>query len=471
MTETEEKKQVLFEPFPRQVEFLNAIFSGKYDVIMYGGSIRGGKTYAGLGAMLLLSKAFPRSRWTVVRDSLSTIKRNTIPSWSKIKPTNFIKKENQETMTTTFNNDSQLFFFAENYAEDKELDRWKGLETNGFLLEEINEMQEATFNKAIERSGSYIPAMNSKKAPSIIICTCNPSGGWVKRLFYDRWKDGTLPERWLYIPSKIFDNPYITQDTAYMEQLKQLPTYQYEKFVNGNWDIQEKTGGEYYKCFDMDKHIRTENYDPLLALHVSFDENVNPYLPCGIFQIDDRRVKMIDEICLPHPRNSVTEMCKDICRKYRTHCAGMFIYGDATSRKQDTKIEKGHNFFTLVQEGLKQFQPTLRITKSNPSPSMFANWINSVLEKELNGISVSIDRECMKAIQDLSMLKESPDGGIVKETEINPKTRVKFQKVGHISDLFKYFMVNAFPHEYAKYQHGGFSGKTRFIKAKGRNHW
>jgi hypothetical protein len=85
-----------------------------------------------------------------------------------------------------------------------------------------------------------------------------------------------------------------------------MPRYKYMVFVEGDWDVQIKIGGEFYKCFEMDKHVTECDYDPELALHISWDDNVNPYLPCGIFQIYlhkdatgkvvKKQVRMIDEI-------------------------------------------------------------------------------------------------------------------------------------------------------------------------------
>jgi hypothetical protein len=36
----EEKKQVLFAPFPKQEEFIESVISGKYDFVLFGGAIR-----------------------------------------------------------------------------------------------------------------------------------------------------------------------------------------------------------------------------------------------------------------------------------------------------------------------------------------------------------------------------------------------------------------------------------------------
>ena len=56
---------------------------------------------------------------------------------------------NHDTQTITMLNGSQIMFMAEGYDDDKDLNRFKGLEANGFGFDEINECQEATFYKAI----------------------------------------------------------------------------------------------------------------------------------------------------------------------------------------------------------------------------------------------------------------------------------------------------------------------------------
>ena len=70
----------------KQQEFAKAVFSGDYRYLLYGGAIRGGKTIAILGLVLVLARIYKGSRWVVVRKDLPTIKRNTIPSFERIKP-------------------------------------------------------------------------------------------------------------------------------------------------------------------------------------------------------------------------------------------------------------------------------------------------------------------------------------------------------------------------------------------------
>ena len=132
----------------------------------------------------------------------------------------------------------------------------------------------------------------------------------------------------------------------------------------------------------------------------------------------------------------------------------MFIYGDATAEKEDTKMEKGYSFYRLIIDNLKQFKPNNRVLRSNPSVVMRGNWINTVLEKEIGGVKMIFDESCKKAINDFVMTKEDADGTKHKEQETDPKTKVRSQKYGHFSDLTDYIMVTAFANEFAKYQAG-----------------
>jgi hypothetical protein len=203
----------------------------EYRVLLYGGAIRGGKTFCALAIAILLCRIYPKSRWVVVRRDSMTIRRNTLPSFWKICPNSFLDKFNGTQMLATFKNESEILFLGENFDRDRELNRFRGLEVNGFILEEANELNEATYHKSIERAGSNV----IKKMPDpLIIMTCNPNQGFLKTRFYDPWKAGKLKPPYFYLPSKIFDNPHIP--ASYLESIKQLPPEIYNKFVEGDWE-------------------------------------------------------------------------------------------------------------------------------------------------------------------------------------------------------------------------------------------
>jgi hypothetical protein len=431
----------------KQIEAMNAVASEDYSFILFGGAMGGGKTFWGLSALLIMCQAFPKSRWCVIREDLEKIRITTIPSFMKFNASGRLKTSPYEY---THPNGSVIMFKGENYDKDRDLQWLKGLEVNGFLFEEINECSEETLDIAFGRAGRWECEPRPKP---IILATCNPTNNWVKKRIYDKWDKGELPSNWLYIPSKITDNKFLTEE--YKDNLKNMPRYQYEVFVKGNWNMQLKQGGEFYKCFELDKHIGKTFYNAALPLHISWDDNVNPYLPVGVFQIQGKQIHMIDEIAGENPNNTIKAVCREFKRKYPAHKSGLFIYGDATANKEDTKLEKGYNFYRLILEELKEYHPTSRVMRSNPSVVMRGNWINTILEKELGGVSVLIDENCKRMINDFVNLKEAADGTKLKEMETDTKTKVRYQKVGHYSDLFDYIMVSAFGSEFDSFQRGG----------------
>ena len=134
---------------------MEAVFSGQYEYLLYGGAAGGGKSYVSLATLILLAKIFPGSKSHVIRESLPTLKRTTIPTFFKLCPKPFIRSYHQTDHIVTFTNGSTLEFFPENYVMDKTLTRFDGLETNFFLLEEAQELQKKTFEKCKLRVGRH----------------------------------------------------------------------------------------------------------------------------------------------------------------------------------------------------------------------------------------------------------------------------------------------------------------------------
>jgi hypothetical protein len=444
-------------PTPKQCEAHKLLEDNTF--VLYGGAIRGAKSYWGCLEIITFCFKYPRSRWALVRESWGNIEGKLyvtfLENFLQKGFDQYVKEFNKNTWTLTWVNGSQIVFMAESYNQDKELNRFRGLEINGAFIDEINEIQEVTFDKIIERSGSWF---HSPGCPTKILASCNPTTVWVKDRFYDKWEAGQLPKGMAYIQARIYDNPYIPAE--YLESLKLLPRFQYEVFVEGNWNLQLKTGGEFYKCFELDLHVKPVKYNPSLALHISWDDNVNPYLPCGIFQIVSDKTTgydeliMIDEIAGQTPNNKIDKVCNEFKRRYPNHTTGLFVYGDATANKEDTKTEAGHNFFRMVIDNLRQYKPSNRVLSSNPSVIMRGNWINTIFEKEIGKLKITIGDNCKKTIEDLVKLKEAADGTKLKELETDAKTHVRFQKYGHFTDLLDYIMCSAFGSRFAKYQAG-----------------
>lgn len=240
----------------------------------------------------------------------------------------------------------------------------------------------------------------------------------------------------------------------------------YSIYALGNWGKLDR-GGEFYKKFSPKKHVSTVTYNPELPLHLTFDENVNPYLTLDIWQGEDMSVRQIDEICLTDPRNTLNETLKEFVEVYRDTAIPIYIYGDATSKKQDAKLEKGKNFYTLIENYLqgKGYNTTRRVPASNPNVAMRGAWLNRVFGEGLDDISITIGDKNVKTIADYNYLKTASDGTKFKERAKHPTTKVTYEKYGHNTDANDYFLTVYFNKSFTKFKNPQGDGK-RYIQRK-----
>lgn len=92
--------------------------------------------------------------------------------------------------------------------------------------------------------------------------------------------------------------------------------------------------------------------------------------------------------------------------------AGLFVGSDRISIKEDTKKEKGKNYFTDI---LKDYRTVLRIQAVNPSVVQSGNFINEIYSGDsASGITIGISNVCKKSIYDYQYTQEASDGTIFK---------------------------------------------------------
>jgi len=442
---------------PKQSEAMESLASGDFNFIMYGGAIRGGKTVWGLSAFLILCQIYPGSRWCIIREDMEKIRTTTIPSFKKIQPSGRLRQSPYEY---THPNGSVIIFKSENYAQDKEMDWMRGLEVNGILFEEINECQQQMFWKAFERIGTWIIPNTESQPKPIILATCNPTFGWVKTLIYDRWRKDTLPTKWKYIPAKITDNPFLTED--YKESLKNLPKFEYMVFVEGNWDVMLKSGGEFFKQFDINKHIgkTTIKKQPI---HLTVDNNRLPYITVSAWQISDRNVNGVDfydieqiaELPARDPFNTASASSQLVSNwlKEIEHSDKVYIYGDQTSTAGNTIDDEKRSFFDKFFQGIENngFTIEKRMPTTNPSVSLSREFVDAIYEGVIPELNILIDEKCNVSIIDYCVTKEDVNGNVLKKRVRDPKTKQTYEECGHFSDAKRYFITEAFKDKYTAF--------------------
>ena len=101
----------------------------------------------------------------------------------------------------------KIFFKGENLAQDPELTDLLGLECNGILFEQVEELSPKLFQLGCSRLGSWLL---EKMPMPITLATCNPSQTWVKEMIYEPYTRNELPEAHIFMPALPRDNGYVT---------------------------------------------------------------------------------------------------------------------------------------------------------------------------------------------------------------------------------------------------------------------
>lgn len=352
-------------------------------------------------------------------------------------------------------------------------DKAKGAEGLSYvLMDELDQFNYEEFNQ-VEMS------FRGDKA-KILFGTWNPvsKNSWVKKDLVDsyQWVDTkyTLPnpesfvkisscKSVVLIKTNFKDNywtvgspcgEYGFRDEKLIVKYNKLKKKNYNAYkinVLGEWGNVSK-GGEFYKKFQAEKHVIDRvPYDPNKPLHLSFDENTSPYLSLSIYQGEGLKTWKIDEICLEHPKNTLKDTLKVFKDKYPPNKETVYIYGDRTSLKADSKLEKGQNFFTIIEKSLSEYITKRRLPTKNPNVSSRGNFINEIFESNHYGIEFYICENCTKSIDDYENVKEASDGTKLKQRIKDPVTKISYEPYGHLSDTDDYFICEYYKLEYKKY--------------------
>lgn len=257
---------------------------------------------------------------------------------------------------------------------------------------------------------------------------------------------------------KQYDNKSITISSTY-HNLPNLPpnyiegkkfdlsTEQFNRMIYG--DPFMKTGGEFYSSFDRQIHVGKCEAIPGEAIHISFDQNVVPYITATLWQITNvngvYNVNEIDEYCLSNPNNKTEKLCEHIINRYDPlmRSGGIYIYGDASGKHRDTRGME--NDYDIIE---RMFSPYIsgtsnRVAHRNPGVNKRRMFFNRILEGKLP-IKIMMDPGCKYTIADFEYIKETPDGTKLKQTVKDDKQGATYEKYGHTSDSADYLICSAF---------------------------
>lgn len=303
--------------------------------------------------------------------------------------------------------------------------------------------------------------INSKPWNPLYITTSPAKVPWINEWFKLEEFEGDIKAT-IYSETdyfrKQFDNKCVAISSTYHNAINLPPNYiegkrfdlsneQFNRMIYG--DPFMKTGGEFYSSFDRTVHVKPCKEIEGAAVHLSFDQNVVPYITCNVYQINQEEniyyLRAIDEFCLPNPKNKTESLCREIANDYDQlmTSGGMYYYGDASGKHRDTRGME--NDYDILERVLAKYISgnSNRVAKKNPGLNKRREFINRIFEEKLP-IRIEVDPKCKNLIADLEYIKETPEGTKLKQTVRDDKQGTSYEKYGHCSDDLDYIVCSAF---------------------------
>jgi phage terminase large subunit len=279
-----------------------------------------------------------------------------------------------------------------------------------------------------------------------IILTLNPidENHWIKQTLID-----TTDKAFVH-HSTFIDNVFIDEEYKKMlEERVALDENLYRIYVKGEWGV-TRTGAEFFPQFKVNRHVTNEiKYDPTLALHITFDFNVVPYQTLLVFQIikdgAQYTIRGITEICSRNPKNTIEDVCEIFSAEFPEHRAGVYIYGDPSGRARNMTDKQNRTNVEKIESLLRKYlhNSSNRFLYSHPLIIERKNFVNRCLA-EREPIQIMFHSDMQNTIADFTYLQEDADGTKLKKRVYDKMTGEVYEKYGHTSDAFEYFITSAF---------------------------
>lgn len=438
-------------------------------IVLSGGAAGGGKSY--LGSCWLISSCLRWSdmRMVVGRKTLKSLRESTwntiltiCKNWGLVEGENY--KVNNLSGELLFWNGSKIIMKELTYSpSDPSWLRFGSSEYSGAFIDEVGELDERGIDVLFSRIRWKVH--ETFKVPKMLMST-NPCLGWVRSRFVldDNGEPVVCKKYEKYIPFSVWDNPDARFRASYVASLSKINDISVrERLLFGNWQYVDGNDAAAYQQFDGARHLvdnlKEKVYDPLRPIVLSFDFNVAPFMSSLAIQVDYERkyVYVLEEI-LGKPEtkdNNTPKLALKIKDKYlnEMHAGGLFVTGDPAGLARSTQTEEGVNNYTILLNNLNHpiLRPKKKLLNRQPSQVARLDFVNALFDG-YDGWTIQIDMRCRKFIEDLIYQKKNSDGTKSKAKVTDPKLGVKYEKYGHLSDCFDYFLCLFINESWGRFQ-------------------
>lgn len=236
-------------PTKRQSQAWKYLTDDKTNVVLFGGSAGGGKSWLGCLWITTLCLKYKGIRCLIGRTVLTQLKLTTLNTLFDLLGTMGMKSGqhynfNGQSNVLTFHNGSEIVFKdLEDKPSDMNKDSLGSLEITAAFIDEAAQISQLTYS-IIKSRIRY--KLNEYNLIPKILMTCNPSNNWLKREFYTPYIQETLEDNKIFIPSLPMDNPHLPE--TYIQMLNELPPQQRRRLLEGDWNFLDESDS----LFDFD---------------------------------------------------------------------------------------------------------------------------------------------------------------------------------------------------------------------------
>jgi hypothetical protein len=212
-----------------------------------------------------MSIAYPGTRYFIARNELMEIKKSTLLSFYDVAKTYGLKKNadywfNASSNIIYFKNGSEIHLIAVAYQQsDPQFQFLGSTEYTAGFIEEAATVHPTAHTILYTRIRYRLEEFGMM--PKMLI-TANPNKGYTYTMFYKPHTEGVLSKTKMYIPSTVFDNPFLSQH--YIDSFDELPPHEKERLKNGSWETEQSDDAiiqDYDKILDMFTNELEEDHD------------------------------------------------------------------------------------------------------------------------------------------------------------------------------------------------------------------
>lgn len=319
--------EININPTKRQSQAWKYLNDDSTNIVLFGGSAGGGKSWLGCLWITTLCLQYKGIRCLIGRTVLTQLKLTTLNTLFDLLNYMGLKSGehynfNGQSNVMTFNNGSEIIFKdLQQQPSDPNMDSLGSLEISAAFIDEASQITSLTFS-IIKSRLRY--KLNEYNLIPKVLMTCNPANNWIKKDFYLPHMNGILEDNKIFIPSLPLDNPYLPD--SYIQMLKELPPQQRRRLLEGDWDYLDDTGS-LFEFDSISNSVFRDIPNPLDKKYMSVD--------VGRFGTDRSVVTIwvglvVTEILI-YTKLSTTDLSSEIrtlIQKYGIHINNVIVDSD-----------------------------------------------------------------------------------------------------------------------------------------------